>query len=194
MFGDGYRTKRDEHGKPGLPILRAADIAHGTLAASTQDYVSERFRPAMGTKISRPGDVVLTTKGTVGRVAIVPGASPDFVYSPQLCYFRVAPGGPLNSSFLFYWFRSRQFWSQADSLKGKTDMADYINLADIGSLRLNMPESAGLLSQLNALEQLAMQMQAEHRTLAELRRILLPRLMSGEVRVRDAQKIAEEVS
>jgi type I restriction enzyme S subunit len=191
-FGDGYRTKRGEHGRPGLPILRAADIGHGMLTASAQDYVSEQFRRAMGPKISRPGDVVLTTKGTVGRVAVVPEASPEFVYSPQLCYFRVAPGSRMSPSFLFYWFRGRQFWTQADSLKGKTDMADYINLADIGSLTINLPGGESLLAQLDALEMAAMQMQAENRTLAELRDALLPRLMSGEIRVRDAEKVMEE--
>jgi type I restriction enzyme S subunit len=93
----------------------------------------------MGQKISYPGDVVLTTKGTVGRVARISTNSPEFVYSPQVCFFRVQPASPLVDSYLYYWFKGEQFWSQARSLKGQTDMADYINLADIRSLQIEFP-------------------------------------------------------
>jgi Restriction endonuclease S subunits len=139
-FGDGYRTKRAEHGKPGIPILRVAEVLDGKILPALEDYVSDAYRDSMGQKISQPGDVVLTTKGTVGRVAIMPSNSPEFVYSPQLCYFRLRPGSPLLARYLYYWFKSEQFWSQARSRKSQTDMADYLNLADIRSLEISLPE------------------------------------------------------
>ncbi len=137
--GDGYRTKRSEHGMPGLPILRVAEVLDGRIEPDFADFVSERYRSAMGPKVSQPGDVVLTTKGTVGRVAIIPNESPEFVYSPQVCYFRLGKDGPLSSRYLYYWFKSEWFWSQARSLKSQTDMADYINLVDIRSLEIVLP-------------------------------------------------------
>jgi Restriction endonuclease S subunits len=140
-LGDGYRTKRAEHGIPGIPILRVAEVLDGTIVPTFENHVSNAFRPAMGDKVSRPGDVVLTTKGTVGRVAIIPDDAPEFVYSPQLCYFRVKPDGPLSARHLYYWFKSDSFWSQARQLKSQTDMADYINLADIRSLVVQVPPS-----------------------------------------------------
>jgi type I restriction enzyme, S subunit len=138
-LGDGYRTKRSEHGKPGIPILRVAEVLDGEIAPSFQDHVHESYRPKMNGKISRIGDVVLTTKGTVGRVALMPENSAEFVYSPQLCYFRARPNGPLLGRYLYYWFRSDSFWSQAGYRKSQTDMADYINLADIRSLSITLP-------------------------------------------------------
>ena len=140
-LGDGYRTKRAEHGIPGIPILRVAEVLDGAIVPTFENHVSNAFRPAMGDKISRPGDIVLTTKGTVGRVAIIPEDAPEFVYSPQLCYFRVKPDGPLSARHLYYWFKSDSFWSQARQLKSQTDMADYINLADIRSLVVQVPPS-----------------------------------------------------
>ena len=109
----------------------------------------------MGSKISQPGDVVLTTKGTVGRVAIMPVGGPRFVYSPQVCYFRSEGRSPLIIHYLYYWFRSGAFWSQARSLKSQTDMADYINLADIKSLEIELPSEsvqASVTSVLTALD------------------------------------------
>ena len=79
----------------------------------------------MGSKISKPGDIVLTVKGTVGRVALMPPDGPVFAYSPQLCYFRPTASGPLISRYLYYWFKSTQFWNQADALKGQTDIEAY---------------------------------------------------------------------
>lgn len=139
QVGDGYRTKQAEHGHPGLPILRVSEVLDGRIHPKFEDFVSTDYRRAMGPKVSQAGDIVLTTKGTVGRVAIIPPENPEFVYSPQVCFFRITPTSPLVRQYLYYWFKSQQFWSQARSLKGQTDMADYINLADIRSLSILLP-------------------------------------------------------
>jgi len=138
-IGDGYRTKQAEHGRPGLPILRVAEVLDGRIAPKFEDFVSESYRSTMGPKVSRADDIVLTTKGTVGRVAVIPPGCPEFVYSPQVCFFRTSSDSPLTNRYLYYWFKSELFWSQARSLKGQTDMADYLNLADIRSLRIVLP-------------------------------------------------------
>jgi type I restriction enzyme S subunit len=138
-FGDGYRTKRDEHGRPGFPILRVAEVFDGRIVAKFSDYVSCEYEKYRAGKLSRVGDLVLTTKGTVGRVAVINAGSPQFVYSPQLCYFRIAERSPLLLQFLRYWLKSSEFWSQATALKGQTDMADYLNLADIRGLKISVP-------------------------------------------------------
>lgn len=83
QFGDGYRTKKAEHGTPGLPILRVAEVGMGMITPTFGDYVREEFRSAMGKKTSRPGDVVLTTKGTVGRVAMISPTTPSLSTAPR---------------------------------------------------------------------------------------------------------------
>lgn len=124
---------------PSIPILRVADVLDGRIESPSQDRVSYGYRKVIESKISRPGDVVLTAKGTVGRVALMPPDGPGFAYSPQLCYFRPAASGPLRSRYLYYWFKSTQFWNQADALKGQTDMADYLSLSDVQALRIRIP-------------------------------------------------------
>lgn len=131
------RSVQDQY--PSIPILRVADVLDGRIEPPLQDFVSDVYRKVAGSKISKPGDVVLTAKGTVGRVALMPTDGPDFAYSPQLCYFRPAASGPLRSRYLYYWFKSTQFWNQADALKGQTDMADYLSLSDILALKIRIP-------------------------------------------------------
>lgn len=139
ILRDGYRTRKSELGEPGVPILRVADVAMGSISPSYADFVSERFRSKFGAKTSQPGDVVVTTKGTVGRVAQIGDADPEMVYSPQLCFFRAIPGGGVLPDYLRYWFQGPEFRAQALGVQAQTDMAAYINLADMRGLRIELP-------------------------------------------------------
>jgi type I restriction enzyme S subunit len=122
-----------------LPILRVADVLDGKIETSIQSSIPDAYSQAQGPKVSMPGDIVLTTKGTVGRVAIMPPKGPRFAYSPQLCYFRPRADSSLRPLYLYYWFKSEEFWTQANALKGQTDMADFLSLSDIQALKLRLP-------------------------------------------------------
>jgi type I restriction enzyme, S subunit len=196
-FGDGYRTKRSEHGQPGLPILRVAEVMNGRIEPDFVDFVADSYRSAMGGKVSQAGDVILTSKGTVGRVAAITAKDPAFVYSPQLCYFRVLANSPLPSSYIYFWLRSSDFWQQAKTRKSQTDMADYLSLTDIRKLTIPIPSPESNQHWSPALSSLLARISAcheENRTLTELRDTLLPKLMSGQIRARDAEKVVEDVT
>ena len=138
-IGDGYRTKRDELAGAGFRILRVADVLDGRVEAGGPDFVAESFRPQIGAKAAQAGDVLVTTKGTVGRVAMMPALAEEVVYSPQLCFFRVTDRDVVDPRFLSYWFASEAFREQASHRANNTDMAAYINLADIRSLEISLP-------------------------------------------------------
>lgn len=140
QIGDGYRTKRSEHAQEGYRIIRVADVMEDAVSLAGPDFVSTEYSKAIGTKAGQAGDILLTTKGTVGRVAVLPALDEPVVYSPQLCFFRVLDSASLVPRFLRYWFSSTEFWGQAADRMNNTDMAAYINLADIRSLRLTLPE------------------------------------------------------
>lgn len=98
--------------------------------------------------------MVVTTKGTVGRVAQIRSTDPDFVYSPQVCFFRSLDPS-IVPRFLYYWFRGSEFRGQATGVKSQTDMADYINLADVRGLRIALPskpDQQGIAEVLGALD------------------------------------------
>jgi type I restriction enzyme, S subunit len=140
---------------PSIPILRVADVLDGRIESPSKDQVPCGHRDVTESKVSRAGDVVLTAKGTVGRVALMPSDGRAFAYSPQLCYFRPAADGPLRSRYLYYWFKSAQFWIQADALKGQTDMADYLSLSDVEALTITIPslgQQDGIIEVLGALD------------------------------------------
>lgn len=154
LVNDGYRTRADQLGRPGIPVLRVADVQQGHLTATFSDHVLETYRSKIADKVSRPRDVVVTTKGTVGRVALISVDHSEFVYSPQVCFFRCLDD-TIDPRWLYYWFRGPEFTGQASGVQAQTDMAAYINLADMRAMRLTLPElteQRAVASRLGALD------------------------------------------
>ncbi len=137
-IGDGYRAKNAELSRTGLPFARASNIGNG-FHFSDADCFPEDHTYKLGEKISRPGDVVFTSKGTVGRFAFVREETPRFVYSPQLCYWRPLDKEILDARFLYYWMASREFLLQVKSVASQTDMAEYVSLRDQRQMHITAP-------------------------------------------------------
>ena len=137
-IGDGYRAKNIELAGVGIPFARAGNIDNGFLFDGADRFPEEDLAK-VGEKISRPGDVVFTSKGTVGRFAFVREETPRFVFSPQLCYWRSLDTDFIDPHYLYYWMNGREFWAQASAVKGETDMADYVSLTDQRRMKLTLP-------------------------------------------------------
>lgn len=137
-IGDGYRAKNSEMGDSGLPFARAGNLNNG-FHFEDADLLRDESVRAAGDKISRPGDITFTSKGTFGRFAIVGDTTPRFVYSPQLCYWRVKREGVIDRNFLYYWMQSADCMVQLNEVKGLTDMADYVSLTNQRRMWLSAP-------------------------------------------------------
>ncbi|MDO9021267.1 MAG: restriction endonuclease subunit S [Deltaproteobacteria bacterium] len=184
-INDGYRAKNSELGQPGLPFARAGNIDDGFHMADA-DMLHESNVGRAGAKVSREGDVVFTSKGTVGRFAWVRSRTPRFVYSPQLCFWRVLRPDVLSPRYLCRWMKSPAFVMQLDRVKGSTDMADYVSLTDQRRMRVDVPPQA-VQREFDAaaapLDDLIDSLRERIATLRATRDLLLPRLISGELDV-----------
>lgn len=138
-IGDGYRAKNNEMGETGLPFARAGNIKNGIHVLDT-DVLSEESVIKAKEKVSHIDDIVLTTKGTFGRIALISKDTPKFVYSPQLCYWRVKDKSVLDPQYLYFWLQSTDFLSQAYQIKSATDMADYASLRDQRAMSITVPD------------------------------------------------------
>jgi type I restriction enzyme S subunit len=138
IIGDGYRAKNEELSSFGLPFARAGNINDG-FRFDAADHFPEGNIERVGNKVSQPGDVVFTSKGTVGRFAFVRPATPRFVYSPQLCFWRSLDPELIDPRFLFFWMTGREFFVQFKGVAGQTDMAEYVSLADQRRMHITLP-------------------------------------------------------
>lgn len=183
--GDGYRAKNTELGTPGIPFARAGDINGGFLFDEADRILDENV-PRAGRKVSEPGDIVFTSKGTVGRFAWVRETTQRFVYSPQLCFWRVLRPELLSARYVYRWMQTRAFLDQVDQVKGTTDMADYVSLSNQKRMRVTVPpidrqrrydELAG------PIDELVGNLTDRTQRLRAARDLLLPKLLSGELSV-----------
>ncbi|MCA9947464.1 MAG: restriction endonuclease subunit S [Anaerolineales bacterium] len=156
-IGDGYRAKNSELNATstnGIPFARVKNVKGGFDFGDVDYFPTDRLSK-VGHKISKVGDTVFTSKGTVGRFAYVSETVPRFVYSPQLCFWRSIDHKFILPRFLFYWMQGREFLAQVDAVKSQTDMADYVNLTDQRQMILTIPKLveqeaiAGILSSLD---------------------------------------------
>ena len=138
LIGDGYRAKNEELAASGLPFARAGNINNG-FRFEGADRFPEGSLPRVGNKISQPGDVVFTSKGTVGRFAFVRPDTPRFVYSPQLCFWRAIDKSLIDPRFLYFWMYDREFFVQFKGVAGQTDMAEYVSLSDQRRMHITLP-------------------------------------------------------
>jgi type I restriction enzyme S subunit len=138
VVNDGYRAKNSELADHGLPFARGGNIAGG-FDFEDADRFPEESLYRVGEKVSEPGDVVFTSKGTVGRFAFVVEDTPRFVYSPQLCFWRSLDHSVIYPRWLFYWMHGGEFFGQYSGVKGQTDMADYVSLSDQRRMLITLP-------------------------------------------------------
>jgi type I restriction enzyme S subunit len=192
-IGDGYRAKNSELGATGLPFIRAADLDDGFATDSAGRLLQESVAKA-GKKIARRGDVAFTSKGTIGRFARVT-ADGEFVYSPQVCYWRSLDHHRLHPTILYCWMRTDDLMAQIEAVAGQTDMAPYVSLQDQRAMSVPLfPRSQhAIAARIDPLLARQSRNVVESRTLVALRDTLVPKLVSGEVRINDAERITGNV-
>lgn len=193
-IGDGYRAKNSELGQPGIPFVRGGDLANGQITP-TQDFLKTSSFNGAASKMAKPGDTAFTSKGTIGRFALVDDASGKAVYSPQVCFWRSLDSSVLEPVYLHFWMKSAAFLTQVDAVRGQAAIMDYVSLADQRRMRLDLPPIA-LQKRFASLAGAALRSISSNRAIAEtlisIRDALLPRLISGQLQVGDADVLIDE--
>ena len=152
------RPRRHEFVDDGVAFVRAADMNGGGVDFSRTSHISGEARERIRKGIGMPGDVLLSHKGTVGKVSYVPIDAPPFVCSPQTTFYRSLDPDRLDQRYLYYFLQSPAFVAQLTSRKSETDMADYVSLTAQRQLRIVLPpveEQRRIAGVLGALDDLA---------------------------------------
>jgi type I restriction enzyme S subunit len=133
------RPRPDEFEDVGVAFIRAADMADGVVLFDSASKINSRARERITKGIGKPGDILISHKGTVGRIARAPFNAPDFVCSPQTTFWRSTNEEILNQDFLYAYMRSPKFAQEFLVRSGETDMAGYVSLTSQRCLVLSIP-------------------------------------------------------
>jgi type I restriction enzyme S subunit len=134
------RPRSHEFVDHGVNFIRAADMTSGKVDFSNSEKINATAFNRIRKGIGEPGDVLVTHKGTIGKVAFVSDEAPEFVCSPQTTFWRSLDQDYLNQSFIGYWLKSTEAQQQFRVLGGQSDMAPYVSLTSQRSMTITVPE------------------------------------------------------
>ena len=83
-----YRPRPDEFTAVGTSFIRAADMSDGRVLFESASRIDDTARARIRKGVGAPGDVLLSHKGTVGKVAFASLHCEPFVCSPQTTFWR----------------------------------------------------------------------------------------------------------
>jgi type I restriction enzyme S subunit len=188
---DCLHSKKPERRDSGRPLLQLWNIHDDGLIDMADAYYIDQVD--YNTWISRmellPGDCVITNVGRVGAVAQMPEGL-------RAALGRNMTGMRCKSSLQFPTFLIECLLSRAmrDEIVRKMDtgtILDALNVRSIPKLRSILPSQGLLMKFEESARPLRARMEnnlAESRTLAAIRDALLPKLISGELRLKDAER------
>jgi type I restriction enzyme, S subunit len=189
-FGSDIKT--DNFTEVGVPVVRGGNLTDGFVDEGFV-FVSEEKADQLRNVNARAGDIVITHRRTLGQVGLIPKGSryPRYVVSQSQMVLSINPN--LSSPrYVFEFFRSpigqHQLLANASQVGVPAIARPTTNVKAI-------PIVAPCIELLRTFERLVEPMlkrvitnTSESMTLAALRDALLPKLISGELRVKDAEQ------
>lgn len=140
-----------------------------------------------------PGDIVIARMADPGHGALIE-EEVDAVFASYLIRFR--PQRHELARYLQYWLRSNSYWDKVRSMQSGTTRAN-LNATVLGSFGLVVPPGKVLQvfdQSARSLRERVVANARESRALAALRDTLLPKLISGALRLKDAKQIIERAA
>ena len=106
--------KSDDYTDNGIPFIMAKDLKSNSIDLQGCKFIPKELADNLRIGFAKSGDVLLTHKGSVGNVAIVPDIESYIMLTPQVTYYRVNETKLINK-FLLYAFQHPSFQSQINS-------------------------------------------------------------------------------
>lgn len=130
--------KASDYVEDGIPFVMARDLTGGTVNFAKCSFIRAEQAQKLRIGHAKPGDVLISHKGTVGEVAMVPNRFSKIMLTPQVTYYRVREGGRLDAGYLFSFLRSHPFQSRFRSLAAQSTR-DYIGITEQKKLNIFVP-------------------------------------------------------
>ena len=103
----------------GIPFVMANNVRGGRVDLSNCAFIQKEQADSLQKGFSRPGDVLLTHKATIGNTAVVGEVPFEYIMlTPQVTYYRVADRARLSNSYLRQFFDSFSFQAVLLAMSG----------------------------------------------------------------------------
>ena len=130
--------KSSDYVKKGIPFIMVSDIDNGKINYNTCKFITEYQKNNLDKGFSKPGDILLSHKATIGVTCIVDNSYTEIVITPQLTYYRVKNG--INKYYLKYYFDSPYFQNILKNWATSGSTRAYLGITAQLKLPILLPE------------------------------------------------------
>jgi type I restriction enzyme S subunit len=181
----GIHPKASDYVSGGIPFISASDVREGRVDLKNCHFLSEEHAKKLRIGFAKENDVLLTHKGSVGNVAIVPKLNTDYiVLTPQVTYYRLNKD-LLDGGYLSYVFQSDYFQSLFKS-SSRQSTRDFLSITNQRKLMIpftkNLNEQQKIANILSAADEKISVNKKLKEKLTLLKKGLMQDLLSGKVR------------
>ena len=183
----------------GIPIISGQHL-HGTLLEGDSfNFVTPEHADQLANSNVRRGDIVFTHAGNIGQVSIIPEWSryERYVLSQRQFYLR-CDRKRMSPNFMIYFFRLPEGQHKLLANASSTGVPSISRPAtNLKAIEFCLPTKEAIDtfdSVVSLLHQKIGGNREETDTLVTLRDLLLPKLMSGEIRVKDAETLVGQAA
>ena len=189
VLGGTPKSDVDEYYGGDITWAKAKDVSQETEAfiSSTEKAITKKGLEESSAELVPKGTTVITARGTVGETALTPYE----MATNQTCYGLV-PENDKEKYFLYFLVKTH-----IERLRSRTHgtVFDTINMSTLREQEIILPpkrERVQFDETIGPIMEMIINNQREIETLEELRDTLLPKLISGDLRVTDI-KLDEEL-
>jgi type I restriction enzyme S subunit len=191
----GSDIKRENFISEGVPVIRGGNLTDGFVDEDFV-YLSEAKADQLKNANAFPGDVVITHRGTLGQVGLIPLQSRYRRYVVSQSQMLIRPNPDALPPHLLYLFLTSAPGQHALLANRSQTGVPAISrpTQSIKAIRFVLADawfSNAFESMVAALFECRGGIVRESRKLADLRDYLLPKLLSGAVRVKEAERVLE---
>lgn len=182
----GFAFKSAWWQESGIPVIKIKDISNNTINFNDISYVSEDKVDSAKDFIVNGGDLLIAMTGaTIGKFAIVPPRKSKVLVNQRVGKFFLGENPLKKLGFIYCILCRDEVYNQIVS-RGDGSAQPNISPSNIESIKIILP-SKEMIEKFNALvkcmfEKIIRNVE-ECNKLTTLRDTLLPKLMSGEIRV-----------
>ncbi len=185
--------------KEGIPFYRGKEISMKSRNEAIEDllYIDINKFIEIKSRFGGPsvGDILVTAVGTIGNVHLVNDNDGDFYFKDGNLIWLKNIGNPEISLFLFSMFNTKEFNNLLDLISiGSSQKA--LTIAHVKKIKILLPSNKLLkeyFSIIKPIHQKNEVLQLQNKNLKQTRDLLLPRLISGKLKVKESKKELETV-
>jgi type I restriction enzyme S subunit len=184
-FLEGPGIRNWQYTESGTPFINIRLISNGNIDISKASFISDEEANGKYNHFHlQAGDMIVSTSGTLGKNAIVRDYHLPLMLNTSVIRFKPKDGK--SHSFMYQYLNSKLFQEHLESAASGSVQANF-GPVHLKQMTINIPAQDILskyLKQADSFYEKIRINQKQIKTLEKLRDNLLPKLMSGEVRVK----------